>query len=248
MFNKLTPFISWFYVDDEKFKKLDYAKLLTIIPLVSAIGYVILRFFSFFLTSIIFGYYGISMSLWSFDENLIFRLLAITIIIFCSIIAYVKYIDDSINQDIINKLVKICIKVSLCLTLTSFLLYIYSAINLNLHIIWQYIILFSTIIICYLIVHLIPMILRSSRQIAAFAGICFIISCILFCSLNTSWKKIYSTVHYETKNYIIGTSVGATYYLIEYEDGEILTDHYRFVKNTDVEIVDKKLELKIKND
>lgn len=244
MKGKLLAFVHWFYKVDQ-LKTLDYAKIITVVPIASAIGYVLLQFLSFFLTSLIFNYYGIGMGYWSFNENFVFTILLVCIVFFGFILMIGKYIDKINDNSILSLILTWTMKLLFVFTLTIFILGILSSANIQVEIIWQYIILFGILLLSFLIVQFAPRFLNSFKSIFSIIVICIFLSCAFIVAFNTCWKSNYDTVNYESKNYVIATSTSDKFYLIEYNKGKILTNCYRLVNKTDVTVIRKKLSLHV---
>lgn len=236
----LIKFVKWFYKDDE-FENLDYEKMLAVVPLASAMGYIILNFLSFFITSLIFSYYGIGMGCWSFNQSMIYSILLFVILVFGIIFFIGKYFEKNKgNGKIINSIIKFLF----ISTIFDILLKVLSAANIIVGIIWQCAIMFLILLISILFVQYAPRILKSVRRIMNATAVFITLICIFIVMFNTCWKKTYDTVSYDSNMYIVGVITGDQFYLIEYNDKEeIITDHYRFVDKTDVTITKKKLTL-----
>ncbi len=240
MNQQLTAFVQWFYENNQT-ETLDYKKILTVAPIVSTIGYLTLQFGSFVLTSQIYSYYGIGLGYWSFNKNTIFLILMSVMYLFGTIFWAGKYFKNGCKSSI-DRVIKLLFVLSIwCFFLVICNIAIINAANIA--IVWQYIIAFLTLIISFLIAHFVPKILKSIRGLICTIGVCIALTCGLVFMLNTYWKNNYHTVVYDSNNYIIGACIDNQFYLIEYKEGEILTNHYRFVDRTDVNVIRQKLSL-----
>lgn len=83
---QLTTFVQWFFKDEQD-KQLNFTKVFTAFPLLSAVGYVLIHFIMFVIDSFIYTYYGINMSYYSYHEGDVYRILLISLV-FLSLFIY----------------------------------------------------------------------------------------------------------------------------------------------------------------